>query len=74
VNRVVRSTRVPIAGLSSPTIRSLPSGRVHPIVGLGGALADHHLWADELLAPPVDARPGTRSARPVRRQAAGVLR
>ena len=52
MNRVVRSTRVPIAELWSPRIRSPSPVAWHcPVVGLGGALADHDLGADELAAP-----------------------
>ena len=37
-----------------------------PVVGLGGALADHDLGADERAAPCRVRARGTRKARPVR--------
>ena len=52
MNRVVRSTSVPIAELRSPRGQvTFPVSWHCPVVGLGGALADHDLGADELLAP-----------------------
>ena len=63
VNRVVRSTSVPIAELSSPMIRSPSQWPGHgPVLGLGGPLADHDLRGDELLAAPCGCGPGAPAA------------
>ena len=43
---------------------ALPVAGHRSIVGLGGSLADHHLRADELLAPPRGARPGDAQRPP----------
>ena len=52
MNRVVRSTRVPIAELWSPRGQvTFPVSWHCPVVGFGGALGDHDLGADELVAP-----------------------
>ena len=51
MNRVVRSTSVPIAELWSPRGQvAFPVSWHCPVVGLGGALADHDLRVDELAA------------------------
>jgi hypothetical protein len=73
VNRVVGSTRVPIAELFSPRIRSrFPVTGHGPVPGLGRALADHDLKGDELLATAAGA--GSRDAqRPPGPQAGGQL-
>src|SRR3954449_2552453 len=70
VNRVVRSTRVPIAELPSPRIRS-PSqwpGTARSATSDGRALIMTSGVTNFLPRPRVRAA-GTRSARPVRRQA-----
>ena len=70
VNRVVRSTSVPIAELSSPRIRS-PSqwpGTARSSASAGRSLIMTSGVTNFLPRPCVRAR-GTRSARPVRRQA-----
>jgi hypothetical protein len=72
VNRMVRSTRVPIAEPSSPMIRSPPTPRQCPVVGFGGALADHHLVGDELPSPCMSASP-LPLQRPAGAQARGQL-
>ena len=52
MNRVVRSTSVPIAELRSPRGQvAFPVSWHCPVVGFGGALADHDLGADEGAAP-----------------------
>ena len=58
VKRVVRSTRVPIAELPSPRIRS-PSQcpGTGPILSLGGSLADHDFRCDETFSAFSGARP-----------------
>ena len=49
---------------------AFPVARDGPVLGLGGSLADHHLRGDVTGLPAAAARArGTRSARPVRRQA-----
>jgi hypothetical protein len=51
VNRVLPSTSVPIAELSSPMIRSpLPVPGHGPVLDLGGTLADQNLVGHEALA------------------------
>ena len=70
VNRVVRSTRVPIAELFSPMIRS-PSqcpGTARSAASAGRSLIMISAVMNFLPRPRVRAR-GTRSARPVRRHA-----
>ena len=70
MNRVVRSTRVPIADLFSPMIRS-PSqcpGTARSAASAGRSLIITSGVTNFLPRPRVRAR-GTRSARPVRRHA-----
>src|SRR3954454_539327 len=70
VNRVVRSTRVPIAELPSPTMRS-PSqwpGTARSAASAGRWLIRISGARQDLPRPRLRAR-GTRNARPVRRQA-----
>ena len=73
VNRVVRSTRVPIADPLRPMMRS-PSqcpGTARSAAS-AGPLADHHLGSDELLA--ASFRPGSRHSQgPTGPQAGGQL-
>lgn len=77
VNRLVRSTKVPMAELSRPMIRSPSQWGHHPVLGLRAPLADHDLRGDELLAPSPGTGPrhstrarsaGTRSARAAARR------
>src|SRR4051795_6008416 len=57
VKRVVRSTKVPIAELPKPTMRSpFPMARHGAIGCLRWTFADHNLRRDEGLAPPARAR------------------
>ena len=75
MNRVVRSTRVPIAELFSPTIRS-PSqcpGTARSAASAGRSLIMISGVTNFLPRPRVRAR-GTRSTRPVRRQAVSSRR
>ena len=65
--RVVRSTRVPIADLFKPMIRS-PSGH-NPGIDLGGAVADQDVLVTNFLPRPRVRACGTHNARPVRRHA-----
>ena len=75
VNRVVRSTRVPIAELFKPTMRS-PSqcpGTARSAASAGRSLIMTSGLTNFLPRPRVRAR-GTRSARPVRRHAVSSRR
>src|SRR5690554_5901170 len=51
VKRVVRSTRVPIAGLEPEYQVAFPVAGHYPVSDLGWPLGDHDLGSDELLAP-----------------------
>jgi len=74
-NRLVRSTRAPIAEPSTREDQvSLPVAGHRAIDGLGGPLADHHLVGHERLAAALGLARGTRSARPVRRHATSSRR
>ena len=75
VNRVVRSTGVPIAELSSPRMRS-PSqwpGTARSATSAGRSLIMISGTMKDLPRPRLRAR-GTRNARPVRRQAVSSRR
>ena len=68
VNRVVRSTRVPIAELSSPTNEiAFPVTGHRAVCSLRGPLRDHDLGANERLAASTCASSRHPSARPVRK-------
>ena len=58
MNRVVRSTSVPIAERLSPMMQiALPVAGHGPVVGLGRALADHHLGGDVAAGPLAGSGP-----------------
>ena len=78
VNRVVRSTSMPIAELSNPRIRSVT--RHSPVVHFCWPLADHDLRYDESFTPTVAARsrnaqrpPGAQAGRQLAAQGPSAL-
>ena len=65
MNRVVRSTSVPIAELCSPRGQvAFPVSWHCPVVGLGGAFADHDLGSNERAASPPGSCPGDSQCSP----------